>query len=103
MLSHHERQELERIQQWFELDDPDLARVLSTGAPPSRSVRSRLGRFGVDLLAVALIVLGAVTLNFGLIFFGAVVLAIAACMHVTHYSNMVKWNEGKPTRYRRTD
>lgn len=103
MLSHHERQELERIQQWFELDDPDLAKALGTGLPPSPRLRSRIARFGVDVLAIALIVLGAVTLKFGLIFFGAVLLAVAACMHVTQYSNMARWRDDRPVRYRRLD
>ncbi|EHR49451.1 Protein of unknown function (DUF3040) [Saccharomonospora marina XMU15] len=97
MLSHHERQELERIQQWFELDDPQLARALGQGSPPRTNLRSRLARLGMDALAIGLVVLGAVTLNFGLIFFGAVMLAVAACLHVTHFS------DGMPTRYRRLE
>lgn len=97
MLSHHERQELERIQQWFELDDPQLARALGQGSPPRSKLGSRLARLGMDALAIGLVVLGAVTLNFGLIFFGAVLLAVAACLHVTHYS------DGTAARYRRLE
>ncbi|WP_019819135.1 DUF3040 domain-containing protein [Saccharomonospora saliphila] len=92
MLSHHERQELERIQQWFEHDDPDLARTLGQGRPTGGVLRSRWLRYVTDVLAIGLIVLGAMTLNFGLIFFGAVLLAVAACLHVAH------WGDGPPVR-----
>ncbi|WP_026453024.1 DUF3040 domain-containing protein [Saccharomonospora iraqiensis] len=90
MLSHHERQELERIQQWFEHDDPDLARQLGEGESPGGVLRSRVLRYVTDALALGLIVLGAMTLNFGLIFFGAVLLAVAACLHVAH------WGDAQP-------
>ncbi|PXY26939.1 DUF3040 domain-containing protein [Prauserella muralis] len=84
MLSHHERQELERIQHWFELDDPDLAQALGQGTTPSAARgRGRISRFAIDALAAVVIVLGIVTLNFGLLFLGALVLAVAACLHVS--------------------
>lgn len=97
MLSHHERQQLERIQEWFERDDPNLARALGQGAQPTGLSRSRFLRYGVDALAVALVVLGVVTLNFGLIFFGAVMLAVAACLHVS------QWSDGVAVRHRRLE
>lgn len=84
MLSHHERQELERIQHWFELDDPDLAKALGTGtAPRGGRGRGRIRRLAIDSLAAAVIVLGIVTLNFGLLFLGALILAVAACLHMS--------------------
>jgi hypothetical protein len=99
MLSHHERQELERIQQWFELDDPRLAKALGDGAPPGGSLRSRLVRLGMDTFALAMVVMGVVTLNFGLIFFGAIMLVVAACLHVTRWDG----NEGITSRHRRLE
>ncbi|WP_197320866.1 DUF3040 domain-containing protein [Saccharomonospora sp. NB11] len=96
MLSHHERRELERIQEWFEYDDPHLAKALGQVGTPGGWARSRTLRYAVDALAIALIVLGVVTLNFGLIFFGAVCLAAAACLHVT------RWNNA-PVRHRRLE
>lgn len=102
MLSHHERQELERIQHWFELDDPEFARALGEGAPPKGTWRSRLARFGMDAFALSLVVLGAVTLNFGVIFFGAVMLAVAACMHVTRHGEGPA-SGGGPAWHRRFD
>lgn len=96
MLSHYERRKLEQIQEWFERDDPHLARALGQVGGPGGWARSRALRYTIDALAVFLVVLGAVTLNFGLIFFGAVCLAAAACLHVT------RWNDTTP-RHRRLE
>lgn len=82
MLSHYERQELDRIRQRMESDDPALARAFEHGAPPRRWVSARVLRRGLDLFAAALTLLGLVTLNFGLVFLAALVLAGAACAHV---------------------
>ncbi|WP_199430525.1 DUF3040 domain-containing protein [Qaidamihabitans albus] len=82
MMSHHERQELERIEQWFRTEDPNLARSLGDGRPPGGGTGAKVGRFAVDALAAILILMGAFTLNFGLIFLGAVVLVAGACLHV---------------------
>ncbi|PRX43709.1 Protein of unknown function (DUF3040) [Prauserella shujinwangii] len=87
MMSHHERQELERIEQWFHSDDPQLARSLGDGRPPRGRGHGGLLHYGLDALAAFLIVMGAITLNFGLIFVGALVLATAACLHVSSRSN----------------
>ncbi|OQO89879.1 hypothetical protein B1813_18715 [Saccharomonospora piscinae] len=97
MLSHHERRELERIQDWFEHDDPRLARELGqAGASAAGGRRSRLLRYAADAFAVVIVLLGVVTLNFGLIFFGAVCLAGAACLHLT------RGDDGVP-RHRRLE
>ncbi|CAM2906913.1 DUF3040 domain-containing protein [Saccharomonospora xinjiangensis] len=96
MLSHHEQRELERIQDWFEHDDPHLARALGEVGSVGGLARSRTLRYAIDALAIGLIILGAMTLNFGLIFFGAVCLAAAACLHVT------RWSETTP-RHRRLE
>lgn len=89
MLSHHERQQLERIEEWFLTDDPGLARSLGQAAspPPPAGWRTCLVRYALDALAAVLVVLGAVTLNFGLIFVGVLVLVGAACLHVSQRAN----------------
>lgn len=97
MLSHHEQRELERIQERFERDDPQLAKALGQVGRPCGWARSRLLRYSLDLVALVLIVIGAVTLNFGLIFFGAVCLAAGACLHVT------KWHDEPVPRHRRLE
>ncbi|MFC4001915.1 DUF3040 domain-containing protein [Prauserella oleivorans] len=98
MLSHYERQELDRIRQRMESDDPELARAFERGAPPQRWVSVRVLRRGLDLFAAALTVLGLVTLNFGLVFLAALVLAGAACAHVAGWGGDTLAAEAAPRR-----
>lgn len=81
MLSRREREELERIGGKLRDDDPELARAFGRGGPPRRWAGGRVLRRGLDLFAGALIVLGLVTLNFGLVLLAAIVLVIAAFAH----------------------
>lgn len=81
MLSHYERRNLDRIEQWFHADDPDLAEALSKGRPPRSEALARAGRLAVDIVALLLVVLGALSVNSGLVFFGAVTGAVAAVLH----------------------
>ncbi|TKG71838.1 DUF3040 domain-containing protein [Prauserella endophytica] len=100
MLSHYERQELERIAQRFEHDDPELASALGSCAHPRGTLRlSKLARLGLDLFAGVLVVLGALTLNFGLVFVGALLLICAACAHLKGWSPI----DPPPTQYRRME
>ncbi|MFF5986902.1 DUF3040 domain-containing protein [Prauserella flavalba] len=99
MLSHYERQELERIEQRFEHDDPELASALGSCARPHGMLSlPKLARLGLDLFAGFLVLLGALTLNFGLVFVGALLLVCAACAHLKG------WNPADPpASYRRVE
>ncbi|WP_434443404.1 DUF3040 domain-containing protein [Lentzea sp. E54] len=41
MLSRHEQQRLTAIEQWFRTAEPELARALSEGPRPRRTLRHR--------------------------------------------------------------
>ncbi|GAA1228339.1 hypothetical protein GCM10009676_08360 [Prauserella halophila] len=82
MLSRREREELERIGGRIRDDDPELARAFGRGGPPRRWAGDRVLRRGLDMFAGVLIVLGLVTLNFGLVLLAAIVLIVAAFAHV---------------------
>ncbi|WP_199432880.1 DUF3040 domain-containing protein [Qaidamihabitans albus] len=82
MLSQYERRELDRIEQRFEADDPLLAQELGHGVLSRKGPLSWLARAGLDVLAGAAVLLGLVTLDFGLVFLGAMTLAVAAWLHV---------------------
>ncbi|OLT44598.1 hypothetical protein BJF85_20060 [Saccharomonospora sp. CUA-673] len=81
MLSRREREELERIGGQLSDDDPELAEAFGRGGPPRRSPGGRVLRRALELFAGALIVLGLVTLNFGLVLVAAFVLVAAAFAH----------------------
>lgn len=90
MLSRREREELERIGGTLRDDDPELARAFGRGGPPRRWAGGRVLRRGLDMFAGVLIVLGLVTLNFGLVLLAAIVLVIAAFAHVQGWGD--PWN-----------
>ncbi|PXY32797.1 DUF3040 domain-containing protein [Prauserella muralis] len=81
MLSPHERQQLDRIEQWFEADDPAFADDLSALA--RRGVWPRVGRIVLDLLAAAAILVGLYTLDLGLVFLGLITAGGAAWLHLS--------------------
>jgi uncharacterized membrane protein YphA (DoxX/SURF4 family) len=82
MLSYYERRNLDRIEQWFHVDDPVLAEAWSKGRPPVSQVRAKTVRLSMDVLAGLLLVLGALASNSALFFFGTIIGAIAVCLHV---------------------
>ncbi|GAB3481048.1 DUF3040 domain-containing protein [Amycolatopsis cihanbeyliensis] len=80
MFSQHDRQQLRKIEQWFEESDPELAKALQEGAPPRRY--GRMVRTAVYLLAGFLVVFGLVSMIFPLVFLGAIVAGVTACTHL---------------------
>ncbi|WP_158882243.1 DUF3040 domain-containing protein [Amycolatopsis anabasis] len=83
-FSRHERQELDKIEQWFEASDPELAHALRDGTlPPNHRLRRWL-RVGLDLLAGMLLVSGLLLGASGLILLGVGVLSAAVWLHVAH-------------------
>ncbi|SFO99534.1 Protein of unknown function [Amycolatopsis arida] len=83
MFSQHEERELKKIEQWFEADDPELAKALGEGALPGGARRARAIRLTMTVLAPAVVLLGVLTLNFFLVFVGIVGLVGAACLHLS--------------------
>jgi hypothetical protein len=83
MLSAHEQRQLVEIERWFTASDPVLADVLRDGRRSPLRRHRKLVAFAGDVLGALLVVLGAVTGTFSLIFAGIVALTVAACMHVT--------------------
>jgi Protein of unknown function (DUF3040) len=76
MLSRYDRRQLEMISNRLQIDDPDFARVLRNGAPPSSAARTRrwpvlvIGIVGMIVLlaglasgTVSVVLLGVVTLG----------------------------------------
>ncbi len=80
MFSQHDRQQLRKIEQWFEESDPELAKALQEGAPPRRY--GRMVRLAVYLLAAFLVVFGLVGMIFPLVFLGAIAAGVTACAHL---------------------
>ncbi|SMD25241.1 DUF3040 domain-containing protein [Lentzea albidocapillata] len=83
MLSRHERQQLTAIERQFTASDPVLAQLLRSGPVPRKHRHRSLGVVAVYVLGVSLMMLGALAAVFSLIFMGALVLMVAACLHVT--------------------
>jgi hypothetical protein len=81
MFSAYERKQLRLIEQWFEQDDPELAKALR-GDPTHR--RSPVPYSVVTVLACTLVALGVVTANFLLLFAAALTSSVAACMFLAH-------------------
>jgi hypothetical protein len=84
MFTPYERRQLRQIEEWFEQDDPDLARILRSG--PARKP-SPVPHVVAICVTVALGVLGVLTGAFMLIF-GAMISGVAAgCMVAKHRKN----------------
>lgn len=79
MLTPHERQQLDRIERWFEADDPAFADDLSV--LERRGLWSRVARVALDVLAAAAILVGLYTLDLGLVFLGLIAAGGAAWLH----------------------
>jgi hypothetical protein len=84
MLSRHEKQELDRIEEWFLTADPRLARNLGEHSAPRSSVSgAHTAIFCGYLLAAFLTVAGLATATLPLIFFGVVALITAGAAHIS--------------------
>ncbi|MCP2242420.1 DUF3040 domain-containing protein [Lentzea aerocolonigenes] len=82
MDSSYEKQQLRQIENWFEANDPRLAEALS--GPVHKTANRRSVRVAVDLLALALLVLGITTTSLFLVFTGLVCGMIGVCLHTTY-------------------
>lgn len=85
MLSHHDRQELEKIERWFELTEPRLCAELRTGKP-ARPPLTRLAiLFAADLTAGLLMLLGLVVNSPALLLAGMIAVCAAVCLHLSRF------------------
>ncbi|WP_410646021.1 DUF3040 domain-containing protein [Amycolatopsis sp. cmx-4-54] len=85
MLSHHDRQELEKIERWFELTEPALAARLRSGRPaPPPPARLAL-ILGLDITAGFLMLLGIVANSPALLLIGMITVTTAVIVHLSRF------------------
>lgn len=85
MLSHHDRQELEKIERWFELTEPALAARLRSGKP-ARSPLLRLALvLSLDITAGLLMLLGIVVNSPALLLMGMITVTAAVIVHLSRF------------------
>ncbi|RZQ60495.1 DUF3040 domain-containing protein [Amycolatopsis suaedae] len=73
MFSQHERRQLDEIEEWFEQSDPELARMLREGK--YQAATRRLVACTGFAVGALLLLTGALSLSFVLIFFGVATVA----------------------------
>lgn len=83
MLSRHERQELQRIEQWFEATDPYLADDLKKCSAACPAAAPGLMHIATYVVALGILVPGIIAVNLPLIFLGVIALVAAGTVHIT--------------------
>ncbi|OLF08353.1 hypothetical protein BLA60_23275 [Actinophytocola xinjiangensis] len=82
MLSHDEHRHLRAIEQWFETDDPVLARMLRDHEPAPRPYQRLATRLAVDIVGGLVFVAGALTATGALILLGAILISVGVALHI---------------------
>jgi hypothetical protein len=82
MLSHDEDRHLRAIEQWFEIDDPALARMLRTHQPPPQPHQRKAARIAVDLTGGLMFVLGALAAVGVLVVLGTLLISVGVGLHL---------------------
>lgn len=82
MLSHDEDRHLQAIEQWFESDDPALARMLRTYEPPVRPHQRRSTRLAVDVTGGLFFALGALLSVGVMVALGTLLICVGVCLHL---------------------
>ncbi|HEV7647453.1 MAG TPA: DUF3040 domain-containing protein [Actinophytocola sp.] len=82
MLSHHEDRELRAIEQWFEESDPALTRILRNYEAPARFRLRFVARIAVDVIGVALFMVGAILAFPVLVVIGFLFIVVGVCLHL---------------------
>ncbi|GAA1970733.1 DUF3040 domain-containing protein [Amycolatopsis minnesotensis] len=86
MLSHHEKDELQKIEQWFESTEPALVDALRTGRTrPLRRISTGLLVIA-DVLCFALLLLAFTSTSAALILLSLLATSCAVCLHVARYA-----------------
>lgn len=81
MLSHHEDGQLRAIEQWFEMSDPALTRMLRAYEVPRRLERAAI--IAVDVIGGLLFLLGALLIAPVLLVFGLLFIVGGVCLHLS--------------------
>ncbi|OLF18746.1 DUF3040 domain-containing protein [Actinophytocola xanthii] len=82
MLSHDEDRHLRAIEQWFETDDPALARMLRTHQPPPQLHQRRAARVAVDVVGGLMFVIGALAAAGVLVVLGTLLISVGVGLHL---------------------
>ena len=82
MLSHHEDRELRAIEQWFEESDPALTRMLRNYEAPGRFRLRLIARIAIDVVGVALFLVGAILAQPILVVIGFLIIVVGVCLHL---------------------
>ncbi|WP_370949755.1 DUF3040 domain-containing protein [Amycolatopsis sp. cg5] len=82
MLSHHDREALQKIEQWFELADPALVESFRS-ARTRKAFCPRLGWvITADVFAILMVLLASITSSGALVFTALALVGLAASLHV---------------------
>ncbi|MCT2584863.1 DUF3040 domain-containing protein [Actinophytocola gossypii] len=82
MLSHHEDRSLRAIEQWFESDDPALARMFRTHEEPAKLHQHRVARIAVGLAGGITFAIGALATVGVLVVLGTLLISVGVCLHL---------------------
>jgi len=82
MLSHHEDRSLRAIEQWFETDDPALARMFRTHEQPAKLHQRKAARVAVDLAGGITFAIGALAMVGVLVVLGTLLICVGVCLHL---------------------
>lgn len=85
MLSHHDRQELEKIERWFELTEPALAARLRAGRPARPPLLRLAVLLSLDITAGLLMLLGLILNSPALLLTGMITVTTAVIVHLSRF------------------
>ncbi len=85
MLSHHDRQELEKIERWFELTEPALAARLRSGRPARPPLLRQAVLLSLDITAGLLMLLGIVVNSPAVLLLGMITVTTAVIVHLSRF------------------
>ncbi|AXB42061.1 DUF3040 domain-containing protein [Amycolatopsis albispora] len=85
MLSHHDREQLKKIEEWFEAAEPALAASFRRIGGPRRFRIGRVLPVCVDVLAGVLLVLAVLTASASLVLAGMLALVLGVGLHLARH------------------
>ncbi|MBP2185035.1 DUF3040 domain-containing protein [Amycolatopsis magusensis] len=85
MLSHHDREQLKKIEEWFEAAEPALAASFRRIGTPRRFSIGKVFPICVDVLAGFLLALAVITANATLVLTGMLALVLGVGLHLARH------------------